>query len=164
MSITPERRNAFENLLPVFTVILIAVSMIGCGRSEQSERPAAIEPSGTQAQGGVEQRDLNVILITIDTLRSDRVSSYGSDHVDTPNIDSFASEGVLFSNAASTVPFTLPAHSSILTGLYPPGHGVRENVGYTLDASIPTLAEVLSNGGWTRPALSAHSCSIAAGA
>jgi arylsulfatase A-like enzyme/Tfp pilus assembly protein PilF len=46
------------------------------------------------------------------------------------------------------VPFTLPAHSSILTGLYPPGHGVRENVGYILDPSIPTLAEVLSEGGW----------------
>ncbi len=148
MSINSERRNAPARLLPVFMVFLMTASIIGCSRSERSERPAAIEPSGTQAQGGVEQRDLNVILITIDTLRSDRVSSYGSDHVDTPNIDSFASEGVLFSNAASTVPFTLPAHSSILTGLYPPGHGVRENVGYTLDASIPTLAEVLSNGGW----------------
>jgi len=130
-------------------VFLMTASIIGCSRSERSERPAAIEPPGTQAHDGVEQRELNVVLITIDTLRSDRVSSYGSDIVDTPNIDGFASEGVLFSNAASTVPFTLPAHSSILTGLYPPGHGVRENVGYTLDPGIPTLAEVLSGGGWT---------------
>jgi len=149
VSINSERRIAPARLLPVFMVFLMIASIIGCGRSERSERPPAIEPSGTQAYDGVEQRDLNVILITIDTLRSDRISSYGSDLVDTPNIDSFASEGVLFSNAASTVPFTLPAHSSILTGLYPPGHGVRENVGYTLDAGIPTLAEVLSAGGWS---------------
>ncbi len=47
------------------------------------------------------------------------------------------------------MPFTLPAHSSILTGRYPPGHGVRENVGYTLDPRVPTLAEVLSTAGWS---------------
>jgi arylsulfatase A-like enzyme/Flp pilus assembly protein TadD len=98
--------------------------------------------------GNVAPQNLNIVLITIDTLRLDRVSSYGSDRVDTPNIDGFADEGVLFTNAASTVPFTLPAHSSILTGMYPPGHGVRENVGYTLDDSLPTLAELLSAGGW----------------
>ncbi len=90
----------------------------------------------------------NVILITLDTLRTDRLSCYGSKLVDTPNIDAFAAEGVRFTNAASTVPLTLPAHVSIMTGLYPPGHGVRENVGYVLDERIPTLAELLRKGGW----------------
>ena len=90
----------------------------------------------------------NVILITLDTLRSDRLSCYGSKKVDTPNIDSFATEGVRFTNAASAVPLTLPAHASIMTGLYPPGHGVRENVGYVLDERFPTLAELLGKGGW----------------
>jgi arylsulfatase A-like enzyme/tetratricopeptide (TPR) repeat protein len=90
----------------------------------------------------------NVILITLDTLRSDRLSCYGSNLVDTPNIDAFAADGVRFTNASSTVPFTLPAHSSIMTGLYPPGHGVRENVGYVLDERFPTLAELLRDGGW----------------
>ena len=123
----------------------MAASMVGCGRDEEPDQPAS---TSSDWRGEIAPNDLNVVLITIDTLRSDRVSSYGSELVDTPNIDSFASDGVLFSNAASTVPFTLPAHSSILTGLYPPGHGVRENVGYTLDDSIPTLAEVLSEGGW----------------
>jgi arylsulfatase A-like enzyme/Tfp pilus assembly protein PilF len=127
-------------------VLVHAFAIFGCGRAEQPEQP--VEAPNTEWRGEIAPNDLNVILVTLDTLRSDRVSSYGSDLVDTPNIDGFASEGVLFSNAASTVPFTLPAHSSILTGLYPPGHGVRENVGYTLDASIPTLAEVLSEGGW----------------
>jgi len=90
----------------------------------------------------------NVVLITLDTLRTDRLSCYGSKRVDTPNIDAFAAEGVRFTNAASAVPLTLPAHASIMTGLYPPGHGVRENVGYVLDERIPTLAELLRRGGW----------------
>ncbi len=123
----------------------VAASMVGCGRDEEPDQLAS---NSSEWRGEIAPKDLNVVLITIDTLRSDRVSAYGSDLVDTPNIDGFASEGVLFSNAASTVPFTLPAHSSILTGLYPPGHGVRENVGYKLDPGIPTLAEVLSSGGW----------------
>jgi arylsulfatase A-like enzyme/Flp pilus assembly protein TadD len=90
----------------------------------------------------------NVVLITLDTLRADRISSYGSKSVATPSIDAFAAEGVRFTNAASTVPLTLPAHASILTGLYPPGHGVRENVGAVLAAGLPTLAELLGKGGW----------------
>jgi arylsulfatase A-like enzyme/Tfp pilus assembly protein PilF len=149
VSISFERGNRFGRLLALVVASFVALSIMGCGQSEEPQPESTVEEPGTRVLDGVERDDLNVILITIDTLRSDRVSCYGSDLVDTPNIDSFASEGVLFSNAASTVPFTLPAHSSILTGLYPPGHGVRENVGYTLDASIPTLAEVLSNGGWS---------------
>ncbi len=125
-------------------VVLIVTVMVGCGGNE----PPASQTL-PEVVGHSEAHDLNVILITIDTLRSDRVSSYGSDRVDTPHVDRFAEEGVRFANAASTVPFTLPAHSSIHTGLYPTGHGVRENVGYTLDDAIPTLAEVLSDGGWS---------------
>ena len=89
-----------------------------------------------------------VILITIDTLRADRLSSYGSDRVETPHIDRLADEGVRFANASSTVPFTLPAHSSIMTGLYPPSHGVRENVGYVLGAEQVTLAERFRDAGY----------------
>ena len=144
-------RSAFHDVgwltAAVFAVVVSALAIFGCGRSEESEQP--VEAPSSEWRGEIAPKDLNIVLITIDTLRTDRVSSYGSDLVDTPNIDRFASDGVLFSNAASTVPFTLPAHSSILTGLYPPGHGVRENVGYTLEAGIPTLAEVLSAGGWT---------------
>jgi arylsulfatase A-like enzyme/Tfp pilus assembly protein PilF len=146
------RENRFSTrrvgwlIVAVFTVFTGALATSGCRRTEQKAQPA--ETSVSEWRGEVAPHELNIVLITIDTLRSDRVSSYGSDDVDTPNIDGFASEGVLFANAASTVPFTLPAHSSILTGLYPPGHGVRENVGYTLEPEIPTLAEVLSDGGW----------------
>lgn len=101
-----------------------------------------------RALGDVKPSELNVILITVDTLRADRLSCYGSTAVRTPHIDRLASEGVLFTNAASTIPLTLPAHVSILTGTYPPYHGVRENVGYLLDERTPTLASVLRAQGW----------------
>jgi len=120
------------------------------GDRADHETPQPVPPAeDLHISGGAGSAGLNIILVTIDTLRSDRVSSYGSERVDTPFIDSFAEEGVLFSNGASTVPFTIPAHSSILTGLYPPAHGVRENVGYTLSDEVPTLAEILSEAGWS---------------
>ena len=104
-------------------------------------------PTWTELAGEVAADRLNVILVTIDTLRADRLSSYGSEQVSTPHMDRLAREGVRFSNAATAVPFTLPAHSSIMTGTYPPFHGVRENVGYSLDETLPTLAEELSAAG-----------------
>ncbi len=103
----------------------------------------------TEILGDRAPSSLNVILVTIDTLRADHLSCYGATQVSTPAIDRLAAEGVRFSNVASTVPFTLPSHSSIMTGTYPPFHGVRENVGYALDESLPTLAERLGEGGWT---------------
>ncbi len=111
--------------------------------------PASRGGAWVDALQGRPVSSLNVVLVTIDTLRADRLSSYGSTQVSTPEIDRLAEEGIRFSNAASTVPFTLPAHSSMMTGTYPPFHGVRENVGYALDGRLPTLAERLSEGGWT---------------
>ena len=129
-------------------VVLLVVACVGCGGETppESAPPPAPEPTAAESR---EVGNLNVILITIDTLRADRVSSYGSKDVETPTLDGFADEGVRFANAASTVPFTLPAHTSILTGLYPPGHGVRENVGYTVGEELTTLAEALSAHGWS---------------
>jgi arylsulfatase A-like enzyme/Tfp pilus assembly protein PilF len=112
-------------------------------------RSTSTEAAWQEALGGVARTDLNVILVTIDTLRADRLSSYGNPAPLTPNIDALAGDGIRFANAASTVPFTLPSHSSIMTGTYPPYHCVRENVGYTLDDSIPTLAEWLGDRGYT---------------
>ena len=77
-------------------------------------------PTWGELAGGIETNGLNVVLVTIDTLRADRLSSYGSEQVSTPHMDRLAREGVRFSNAATAVPFTLPAHSSIMTGTYPP--------------------------------------------
>ena len=93
--------------------------------------------------------DLNVVVITLDTTRADRLGCYGFNGVGTPNIDALARDGVLFERATSTVPLTFPSHSSIFTGLVPPRHGVRDNGGFFLDASRTTLAERLKSGGWT---------------
>lgn len=94
----------------------------------------------------VERPDL--VLITIDTLRADRLGAWGYERTQTPNIDRLALEGTRFASAASTVPFTLPAHSAIMTGTYPPWHGVRENVGYALGDEAVTLAEMLHEQGY----------------
>jgi arylsulfatase A-like enzyme/Flp pilus assembly protein TadD len=90
----------------------------------------------------------NVVLISIDTCRADYFGCYGYPLMTTPNIDAVAKTGVLFENAFSTVPLTLPAHSSMLTGTIPPYHGVHDNFDYQLDKSNITLAEILKKNGF----------------
>ncbi|MCP4201424.1 MAG: sulfatase, partial [bacterium] len=85
--------------------------------------------------------DHNLLLITIDTLRADRLGSYGYDHAETPNLDRLAAEGVRFENAYSPVPLTLPTHSTLFTGQYPFTTGVRINGVHYLDEAAVTLAE-----------------------
>ena len=90
-----------------------------------------------------------VILISIDTLRADRLPAYGYDKVATPNIDALVKDGVLFENAYSHCPMTLPSHVSMLTGLLPTEHGVRNNLGYRFDpAKHATLPQKLKSRGY----------------
>ncbi|MEP6467838.1 MAG: sulfatase-like hydrolase/transferase, partial [Parafilimonas sp.] len=98
---------------------------------------------------GVKPAQLNLLLVTLDTTRADRIHAYGFDGVETPNLDRLAREGVLFEQAVSPAPLTLPAHSSIFTGTYPPAHGVRDNGGFFLDQKQTTLAERLLSRGFT---------------
>jgi arylsulfatase A-like enzyme len=83
----------------------------------------------------------SVLLVTIDTLRADRVGAYGDALARTPHLDALARQGVLFERAFSPVPLTLPAHATILTGLLPPEHGVRGNGSFVLGSTGRTLAE-----------------------
>jgi len=105
-----------------------AVARIG------SQRPAA--------------HDLNVVVVTLDTTRADRLGCYGFTRVETPNLDALARQGVVFENATSTAPLTFPSHSSIFTGLIPPHHGARDNGGFFLDDARTTLAERLKAAGY----------------
>ena len=89
--------------------------------------------------------DYNLLLVTIDTLRADRLGCYGYQEVKTPHIDKLASEGVLFSQTITPVPITLPSHSSIMTGLYPVQHGVRNNGNFFLSPEMKTLAELMKD-------------------
>jgi choline-sulfatase len=106
------------------------------------------EPLG-HLPAGIHAPDLNLLLVTLDTTRADRIHAYGFEDIETPNLDRLAREGVLFEQAISPAPLTLPAHSSIFTGTFPPAHGVRDNGGFFLDESQTTLAERLQARGFT---------------
>ncbi len=100
--------------------------------------------------GCADRRDKkpNVLLITVDTLRADHLGSYGHGLAKTPTMDRLAAEGTRFANAISSAPITLPSHASMMTGLYPPAHGVRDNGAYALGADAKTLAERLKDLGY----------------
>jgi choline-sulfatase len=93
-------------------------------------------------------RGCNVLLITIDTLRVDRVGAFGGRGSLTPNLDALASGGFRLTRAYSAVPLTLPSHASILTAVSPPVHGLRANGLFRLGPSLPTLATVLKSAGY----------------
>lgn len=103
--------------------------------------------------GGETDRIRNVVLISMDTTRVDRLSCYGSTAQTTPQIDKLAAEGTLFENVISPVPLTLPSHSSILTGTIPPYHGVHNNLDFKLAKAIQTLPETLSENGFQTSAV-----------
>jgi arylsulfatase A-like enzyme/Tfp pilus assembly protein PilF len=94
----------------------------------------------------------NVLLITIDTLRADRVGVYGAKNVETPNIDRLAREGAWAAQAGIHVPLTRPSHISIMTGRYPAEHGIRDNVAPALAADVPLLSEIFERNGFTTAA------------
>ena len=94
------------------------------------------------------QRPLNVLLITIDTLRADHVGSYGYKAAQTPALDALAARGLRFDRALTVAPLTLPAHASLMTGTFPVHHGVRDNAGFVLPDDQPTLAHVLRARGY----------------
>ena len=93
-------------------------------------------------------RPIGLVIITLDTTRADRLSPYGFMDASMPALDRLARDGVVFDRATSVAPLTLPAHSSLFTGLVPPRHGVRDNADPALGPAHTTLAEVLSSQGF----------------
>ncbi|MFH2000758.1 MAG: sulfatase-like hydrolase/transferase [Planctomycetota bacterium] len=98
-------------------------------------------------------RPENLLLITIDTLRADHLGCYGYSDAKTPVIDRLADQGTLFERAYACAPTTLPSHAGILTGLYPPSTGIRDNGLFRLPSSIVTVTEVLHDHGFTTGAV-----------
>src|SRR4030042_4599672 len=94
----------------------------------------------------------NVLLITVDTLRADRLSCYGSDRVQTPNIERLAAKGALFARAFAHTPTTLPSHTNILLGMTPLGHSVHDNANFVVDKKFDTLASHLQAYGYATAA------------
>jgi arylsulfatase A-like enzyme/tetratricopeptide (TPR) repeat protein len=110
LNLTPQRVAA--------ALMLVFVWSLGCSPGQSGYRA----PDGTP-----------IVLISVDTLRSDRLPVYGYNGVETPAIEKLRNDGILFERAYTHVPLTLPAHASLLTGLLPPDHGVRDNLGYAVD-------------------------------
>jgi arylsulfatase A-like enzyme/Tfp pilus assembly protein PilF len=97
---------------------------------------------------GVTREALNLVIVTLDTTRADRIGAYGYPDAGTPAFDRLAADGVLFEHASTAAPLTLPAHSTIFTGRFPPEHGVRDNGGFYLSDREQTLAETLKARGY----------------
>ncbi|MFN2387383.1 MAG: sulfatase-like hydrolase/transferase [Thermoanaerobaculia bacterium] len=129
---TPRIRSAGLGLLAPIMAATLAVS---CARGH-SQRPDRIP------------RAENVLVVTVDTLRADRVGAHGSRAGATPHIDALARRGIVFERAFTTAPLTLPAHVSLFSGLLPVHSGVRVNGTDRVPAEVPLLAEQLRAAGF----------------
>src|SRR5207302_3416488 len=109
---------------------VLCVLSVGCGREPARTRPPA-----------------SIVLITVDTLRADHVNAQL-----TPALDALARDAVVFDQAITVAPLTLPAHASLLTGAYPPRHGVRDNQIFALPASTITYPSALKEHGYSTAA------------
>ena len=119
--------------------------------SRSSRSPPQGGSSGGSAPASVVRGSCggcNVLLITIDTLRSDRVGAFGGTGHLTPTLDRLAGEALRFTRAYASAPLTLPSHASIMTAVSPPVHGVRNNSLFRLGEKLPTLATVLKSAGY----------------
>ncbi len=168
------RAECFEHMkkaagIACSTVLVAALGVLagGCGGPSapaENDRATGVDGgTGAEASGGpgggpgrgtraapseTGAAGYNLLLVTLDTLRADRLGIYGYDAAETPNIDRLAAEGVRFDRVTTTVPVTLPAHASIMTGLNPLAHGVRNNGAFVLGPEATTLAEVLREQGY----------------
>ncbi len=120
----------------VYVCVLALSALASCKRPE------------TNAAQSSRLRPLNLVVVTIDTLRPDHLHCYGYQKIETPNIDGIARTGVLFENAVTETPLTPPSHASIFTGLNPTAHHVRNTGGFVLPSSTTTLATILQKQGW----------------
>ena len=112
----------------IVALAVLVLAVAGCSKESVDAYQA---PTGTP-----------VVLISIDTLRADRLPAYGYDGVETPALDRLRRDGILYERAYSHVPLTLPSHASLLTGLLPAAHGLRDNIGYFLDAERVAAGEI----------------------
>lgn len=122
------KSTGLHRLLFFILIAAVAAFVAGCQRAQTAQGP-------------------NIILITIDTLRADRLGAYGNAAGLTPAIDELARDGVVFERATTVMGTTWPAHTSMLTGLYPRRHGVRKN-GHALSEQTTSVAELLSRAGY----------------
>lgn len=115
-------------------VLFLALGAIGAGCHRRTESSVATRRP--------------IIIISIDTLRSDHLPAYGYNGVATPAIDALRADGILFTRAYSHCPLTLPSHATILSGRLPADNGIRDNLGFRWKQGVPSLAELLKSAGY----------------
>ncbi|NJL30101.1 MAG: sulfatase-like hydrolase/transferase [Thermoanaerobaculia bacterium] len=135
----PSRSGLVAGLVTVALAMAILLSGIACSAGGRTQ------PSDFSGQ--------NLLLITIDTLRPDRLGAYGFTGAATPRLDELSHGGVRFETCYSQVPLTLPSHSTLMTGRLPFSHGVRNNGVNELAASEQTLAEIFAQQGYATSAI-----------
>jgi tetratricopeptide (TPR) repeat protein len=118
----------------ILRFILLAVAFIaaGCRRANHL----------------IDDKGAPIILISIDTLRSDHLPAYGYSKIETPALDQLRADSILYEHAYSHTPLTLVSHASMFTGLLPAEHGIRDNSGYTLDPKVKTISELVKTKGY----------------
>ena len=136
-SSAPQRKRRYGALWVAASLLVVTAAVAFYVYDPDGAAPVSPLPAGT-----------NLLLISIDTLRADRLSVYRSDGVATPAIDRLAREGIVFQQAFTPVPLTLPAHASMLTGLLPFSHGIRDNGSGSLGPDYRTLAEAFAATGY----------------
>jgi arylsulfatase A-like enzyme len=137
-------RKFFTTLVLLGVVSFLVYSTAGNrSGSRHEDQPADAIP----AADGESRDGYSLILVTVDTLRADHLGCYGYSRDTSPAIDGLAERAILFENAVVSSPFTSPSHASMLTGLYPSGHGVLTN-GYRFDDGNETLQEILRDNGY----------------
>ncbi|MEN8165553.1 MAG: sulfatase, partial [Acidobacteriota bacterium] len=129
-------------LTKIVAIALIIAGALGLWLSTRIDRPNDIPESVGTFPGA------SVVMVTLDTTRADRLGCYGSTAGLTPFLDSLAERGIVFENAQAVAPITLPSHASMMTGLNPVKHEVRNNGMFVLGEDIETLAEVFSENGY----------------
>lgn len=127
------KRRQSRNVLVISAIAAIVLGAWAAGRGWFSSPSPADGP---------------IIIISVDTLRADRLPAYGYTKVRTPNIDALVADGVLFERAYAHAPQTLPAHASLLSGELPFEHGVRDNIGFTIKPGQWLLQRSLKDRGW----------------
>lgn len=139
------RKRITLGIILIVTSVVIAAIGLAVVRSVGSSRPKGNTPDlPTSAK--------SFLLITVDTTRADHLESYGADFVETPSLEAFAQHGIVFEQGYAVAPVTLVSHTSMLSGLYPPNHGVRNNGIHYVADDVTTIAEMLDKHGFTTAA------------
>src|SRR5262245_9118683 len=116
------RSTSGRGMAAALAVVVAALVLVILARREH---PHSVDLSSLIKPGAAS--GYNVVLVTLDTVRADHLGCYGYTGAETPHIDSLLEHGVQFDDAITAVPITLPSHTCMMTGLYPPRHGVRDN-------------------------------------